>query len=276
MKKILAFAIALSLCTTGLYIPNKFNLTLSNINANAETSASDFDFDAETGTITSYTGSDTVVEVPSMINGVTVTKIGYRAFYLCNNVTDIIIPNTVTNIGDGVFMLCNSLSNITIPESVTTIGNNFIYSCFSLKNIFIPASVTSIGECSFGLSYYGITITGYENTAAQKLAEESGKTFISLGTAPEKSKYILGEVTGDGIIDATDASFILTAYAKSSTNEDDGINEEQRKFADVNKDGSVDAVDASAVLHSTLYLLQVINRHLKSISVRLVHQQLLH
>ncbi len=68
------------------------------------------------------------------------------------------------------------------------------------------------------------------------------------GGAESSDKYILGDVTGDGIIDATDASFILTAYAVSSIGGDDEMNDEQRKAADVNGDGVIDAIDASTVL----------------------------
>ena len=60
--------------------------------------------------------------------------------------------------------------------------------------------------------------------------------------------YSSGDVTGDGIIDATDASLILTSYAKTSAGGKDEMNDEQKKYADVNKDGVVDAIDASVVL----------------------------
>ncbi len=54
--------------------------------------------------------------------------------------TDIVIPSTyegksVTSIGDGAFYDCNSLTSITIPDSVTSIGSDAFYGCSSLANI---------------------------------------------------------------------------------------------------------------------------------------------
>ncbi len=64
----------------------------------------------------------------------------------------------------------------------------------------------------------------------------------------ETATGMLGDVTGDGIIDATDASAILTAYAEESVGKISGFTKEQKNLADVNNDGIFDAVDASAVL----------------------------
>ena len=78
-----------------------------------------------------------------------VTSIGDRAFYKCNNLSNINIPEGVTGIGDRTFYECNNLSNINIPEGITSIGELEFYGCDSLINITIPESVTSIGEGAF-------------------------------------------------------------------------------------------------------------------------------
>ena len=64
MKKLIAMATALCLCTTGFYLPNNSKSVFSSISASAETSAEDFRFIAETGTITRYIGSDTDIIIP--------------------------------------------------------------------------------------------------------------------------------------------------------------------------------------------------------------------
>lgn len=71
-----------------------------------------FDFNLTTGTITKYNGTDTVVVIPSKINGVTVTTIGTDAF-LGLNITSVTIPDSVTEIGANAFAGCTNLTSVT-------------------------------------------------------------------------------------------------------------------------------------------------------------------
>lgn len=70
-----------------------------------------FYFDETTGTITKYNGTDTVVVIPSKINGVTVTTIGTDAF-LGLNITSVTIPASVTEIGSNAFAGCTNLTSV--------------------------------------------------------------------------------------------------------------------------------------------------------------------
>ena len=79
-----------------------------------------------------------------------VTTIGYSAFVSCDSLTSINIPNSVTTIGEQAFFGCESLVNINIPNSVTTIGDSAFAFFDSLTSINIPNSVTTIGKCAFG------------------------------------------------------------------------------------------------------------------------------
>lgn len=64
----------------------------------------------------------------------------------------------------------------------------------------------------------------------------------------------IGNVNGDDVIDANDASVILSAYAMLSTGEISDLSVEQKNTADVNDDGLVDAGDSSAILGYYSYL----------------------
>ena len=97
-----------------------------------------------------YVG-DIIIPGTVVFNDVTyrVTSIGEGAFYQCESLKSIIIPDSVTSIGDGAFCDCESLTNITIPDSVTSIGDCALKECSSLTTITIPNGITSIGEGTF-------------------------------------------------------------------------------------------------------------------------------
>lgn len=107
-----------------------------------------FYFDETTGTITGYVESDTVVVIPSKINGVTVETIGHGAFER-SAVTSVTIPDSVTAIHDGAFANCSQLTNISIPNSVTSIGLSAFEHCTSLKSITLPSSLRNISMFLF-------------------------------------------------------------------------------------------------------------------------------
>lgn len=107
-----------------------------------------FYFDETTGTITKYVESDTVVVIPSKINGVTVETIGHGAFER-SAVTSVTIPDSVTAILDRAFANCFQLTNISIPNSVTSIDFSAFEHCTSLKSITLPSSLRNISMFLF-------------------------------------------------------------------------------------------------------------------------------
>ena len=61
--------------------------------------------------------------------------IGDWAFWDCNGLTSINIPNSVTSIGEWAFYNCSSLTNVTIPSSVRSIDKFAFARCINLDSV---------------------------------------------------------------------------------------------------------------------------------------------
>ncbi|MDF1495812.1 leucine-rich repeat domain-containing protein [Caproiciproducens sp. CPB-2] len=128
------------------------------------------------------------------LNNITIpgntTSIGVAAFEGCSGLTNIIISSGVEQIDNVAFYGCTGLTTVTIPNTVTSIGYMAFSGCTGLSGVMIPNSVTSIDDDVFK-DCDGVTISGYENTAAQTYAAKYNIPFISLGVAPTLPKSTL-------------------------------------------------------------------------------------
>ena len=97
-------------------------------------------------TITGYTGPGGAVTIPSALDGMPVTAIGYQAFSANNSITNLIIPSSVTSFDYQSFSWCNNLVSISIPSSVTNFGSFAFSNCHGLTNITIPSSMTTLSS----------------------------------------------------------------------------------------------------------------------------------
>ena len=89
--------------------------------------------------------------VPQSLRQVILTKdttIGQYAFYNCDFIEIISLPNGVTSIGNSAFQNCTSLKKLTINMD-GTIGSNAFSGCTGLVNITISGTVSTIGEYAF-------------------------------------------------------------------------------------------------------------------------------
>lgn len=106
-------------------------------------------YNSDSCSVSKGTCTDTVVYIPSYYNGVPVTEITREAFYDCDNITSIVIPDTVTRIGRGAFAECDGLTSIVIPDSVTNIDEHAFFDCSSLTSITIGSGLKSISGYAF-------------------------------------------------------------------------------------------------------------------------------
>ena len=141
------------------YNTNGYYVTVTDADGNANTH--DYTGDVvipETVTYGSTTYSVTAIDGYAFYycNGLTsvtipnsVTSIGSYAFYYCSKLISIDIPNSVTSIKERTFSGCSSLTSITIPNSVTSIGYYAFQGCSGLTSVTIGSSVSSIGDYAF-------------------------------------------------------------------------------------------------------------------------------
>ncbi len=99
--------------------------------------------------ITGYTGKGEKIQIPSKIDGYTVTTINKYAFYECNSITSIIIPNTIIKISDSAFRKCDGITELNIPDSVKNIELYAFENCKNLKSVTIGNGIETIGESLF-------------------------------------------------------------------------------------------------------------------------------
>ena len=124
--------------------------------------------------ITKYNGTDADVTVPDSLDGHTVTGIGEKAFYECENLTSVSLPESLTSIDESAFnrtgltsivipgsfktldtkafSYLDSLQSVVISEGVESIGEWAFAGCSNLTSVTLPNSLTSIGNAAFGLT----------------------------------------------------------------------------------------------------------------------------
>lgn len=101
------------------------------------------------------------IVIPSEINGTPVKSISGDAFRE-TDITSIEIPDSVTKIGGGAFYGCEMLKSVRLPEGLTEMPTYIAYydkyygffeGCSSLESVNIPSSVKSFGaRCFYGCS----------------------------------------------------------------------------------------------------------------------------
>lgn len=100
-----------------------------------------------------------------------VTTIGDYAFYGCENVTSVTLPDTVTQIGKLAFYGCKNLSTLTVPDSVLVVEDYAFAKAVGLQSIVFRGNAPVLGAGIFaGLNVevrYPTTAAGWTDQVMQ-------------------------------------------------------------------------------------------------------------
>jgi len=97
-----------------------------------------------TYTATSY-------EIPTTLNGYTVTQLGANAFRGCKNIQSVTFASgtAVKVIGNSCFRDCSALIKIELPTTVTKLGDRAFSQTHKMPTFTVPASVTEMAQNPF-------------------------------------------------------------------------------------------------------------------------------
>jgi len=132
-------------------------------------------------------------------------SIEYKAFYGCNNLKDLELPESLTTIGlcafsspfittvvipknvvsmtsgstDSAFSSCKNLETVIFEEGMTRIPGGALQGCALLEKVYIPMTVKNIYNNAFK-GCNGLSIYGFHGSYAETYANMAGIPFIPL------------------------------------------------------------------------------------------------
>ncbi len=170
---------------------------------------SDFTVD-ENNVLVSYNGTDTVVNVPSYVDGRRIMKLSSSAFSNNTDLVSVSFEKSLITITTGAFTGCSALSKISAPgvvniesnafnscgalsevscASLENVGNNAFYGCSSLFSI-TDDKIVNVGNSAF---YNTKMLTSFSsdviNTIGNNAFEGSGLTEFGVANATEVGEY---------------------------------------------------------------------------------------
>lgn len=156
-----------------------------------------------------------------------------------------VIPDdgTITGIGGGAFYGCDGLTSLIIPDGVKYIGEGAIESCDDLTEIYIPKSVTDI-YCDLGNNP---KLTDIYCEAESK--PEGWGNYWNTSSATVHwgyKKSIPGDTDGDGKVNTNDIIYLLNYLI---FDEDYPVNQN----VDFDGDGKVNTYDAIYLLNHLIF-----------------------
>ncbi len=242
-----------------------------------------------------WIGESTLMNAQSICNvqlGTGLSGIPDRMFYGCTALCSVTVPSNIVMIGESAFYNCEKLSALTLSEDLVSVGSCAFFGN-GLSSVSLPASVQEIGEYAFGYHMAedavetpisAFKISGYQDTAAETYALVCGFPFVKLGGTQMTTTTTtistmtstttvttvittnsntgtchpseIGDVSCDGVVDASDATLVLRYYAMCAVDAEPqftlfvpGAEEEELfRAADMDGNGMITVEDANAIL----------------------------
>jgi hypothetical protein len=177
------------------------------------------------------------------------SKINNCSFQLCIAAETITIPPLVETVPDHALHGMHELKTLRFCDGVKKIEEDAALNGYKVSRIIIPPSVEEIQEHALGYRFYSpdyalcskVEIYGKSGSEAERYAKENYIPFVEFD-------FAYGDINKDGLVDAVDASSILSEYVRRSTKGGTKYSKADELRADINDDMSVDAVDASLAL----------------------------
>ena len=127
-----------------------YNFQVDGIYYNKNGNELEVTYKSNSSSVHTYSGEITIPETVTYNDETfTVTSIGDKAFYRCDSLTRVFLPNSVTSIGAQSFGECTSMDSIRLSDNLISIGSSAFYSCKSLRTIDLPESLITLGGGAF-------------------------------------------------------------------------------------------------------------------------------
>ena len=146
--------------------------------------------------------------IPETIDGYKVTEVVSWAFANDDYLSKVVLPKTITVLRSVAFYNCNNLTTVTIPEDSQLITmEDWVFNRSGLNEIFIPKTVENIGAYVLLYGKNPLTISGYSRTAIQEYAKKNDIAYNPIdvfniifnsggGTECESVEIIVGDAYG--------------------------------------------------------------------------------
>ena len=136
-----------------------------------------------------YTGKSPYIRIEEKYNGLPVKSIRDSAFFGCDFIIDVIIPDSITEIGSNAFYNCSNLVSITLGSGITTIGSSaFGGNCIRLVEVINRSSlpITSGTQDYGGIAYRAKAV----HNGKSRIISKDDYLFYSFATENLLVSYI--------------------------------------------------------------------------------------